>query len=752
MPENSRERAIALAQITTLIQSKIPPVRGQSFKAWQRVSMLLNPRTQLRNVAGNAMMAPVFVASDWFSTPIDRLIAKSTGIRTTGLTGLHGNRANIKAMGKGFMESYDDWKRHINTKADEQNRFEIGQGKSFDETKWGRIAKIMNGFDRFNSFLLDAGDRPFYEMWFINSLNEQMRLNKVSEPTEAMVQIAVDEALARTWQDDNRMTKMVTGIKKAANQISIAGYGMGDVLIKFTKTPANLTKAIYDFSPAAILSVTPQAVRLTKAIKNGTVTPSMQKKFVSTFGKMAAGTMLYVVFAALYAAGHIKGSSDEDKDVAAFEKYVQGIPEYSIKIGDKWFSYDWAQPIGAVPAIIADYMESRKEGNAAVDSVLGAFKAGGEVLFNQSFMTSFKTLFSAESFSEGILDITLGEVSVPVPTIFSQLANVLDDKRRVTYDGTSEFQSALNRAMLKIPGLRNLLEAEVDVLGREVDNSQKSWFNAFLNPANVYTDTSTEVTDHAYEIYKSTGDAAAIPPKAPYSVALQGTTVKLNDVQRAQYQRAMGETASDLIAMLLDNDVYNAMNDEEKLSVLKQVYSYSAVVAKGQLEWADDYEVISGIAPYITKKDFDAMSYEERYQIVDDYIFSDYDGMQNIESEFGQSNFMINKKTANLVLSATLAGDIDEAIKLIDGIDDRVKSYGWDESDTNEEIKERKTSVKSTLTRYWKQAYLYAYYKNDTNEQDRILNMLLKTGLYGNRRDVKDTFKKWVEAYEEDNQ
>ena len=99
MPENSRERAIALAQITTLIQSKIPPVRGQSFKAWQRVSMLLNPRTQLRNVAGNAMMAPVFVASDWFSAPLDLLISKSTGVRTTGLTGLHGSKANLNALG-----------------------------------------------------------------------------------------------------------------------------------------------------------------------------------------------------------------------------------------------------------------------------------------------------------------------------------------------------------------------------------------------------------------------------------------------------------------------------------------------------------------------------------------------------------------------------------------------------------------------------------------------------------------------------
>lgn len=754
LPENSRARAIALAQITTLLQNKLPPANfGQSYKAWQRISMLLNPKTQIRNVAGNLLSAPVFVASDWFSTPVDFIVSKFTGVRTTGLTGLRGSKTALKAFGKGAFESFDDWRRHINTKNVTGNRFEIGQGKSFDETRRGRIAKIMNSFDEFTSFLLDAGDRPFYEMWFTNSLNEQMRLNKVSEPTEEMVQIAVDEALSRTWQDENLMTKMVSGIKRSMNHIQIGGYGVGDIIIKFTKTPANLTKAIYDFSPAAIATLTPQAIRLTKAIKNGTVTPSMQKKFVSNFGKMAAGTMLYVAFAALYAAGRITGSSDEDKDVAAFEKYIQGIPAYSIKFGDKWFSYDWAQPIGAVPAIIADYMESRKDGSDATRSIYEAFKAGGSVLYNQSFMSSIQTLFAADDPLSGVLDLVSGEVTVPIPTIFSQLANVLDDKRRVTYDSTSEFKSALNRAMFKIPGLRNTLEAEVDVLGREVENSSgnklKDFANAFVNPANTYTDTSTDMTDHAYEIYQSTGDVGAIPPKAPYSVDLQGKTVKLSDTERVLYQKAMGEVSADLIELLLENDVYNAMSDEEKLAVLKQIYSYSSAVAKSQLDWTGDYEVINGIAPYITQEAFNTMSYEERYKIVDDYIFSDYEGMQKIESDKGQANFLINKKTGSMVLEATRSGDIDGAVKLIQGIEDRVTSFGWDKEDTAAEIKERKESVKTVLTRYWKAAYRYAYYNGDKEEQERIFDILVDVGLYGDKYEVKKQLRKWIEDSEE---
>ena len=768
LPEGSREKAIALAQITTLIQDKIPPVKGQSYKAWQRVSMLLNPKTQIRNILGNAVMVPVFVASDWFSAPLDMALSRVTGVRTTGFTGTRGNRENLKAMGRGLFESYDDWKRHINTRQHDLNRFEIGQGKSFDETKWGRIAKMMNSADRFTSFLLDAGDRTFYEMWFTNSLNEQMRLNKVTEPTEAMVQTAIDEALERTWQDDNFMTKMVGKLKQAFNHINLknigqltkskesrefveSGYGLGDVLVKFTKTPANLTKAIYEFSPAAIATLLPQAVTLTRAIIKGKVTPAMQKRFVSNFGKMASGTMLYVIFSALYNAGRLTGKSDEDDDVAAFEKYIQGIPEYSVKIGNKWFSYDWAQPIGAVPAIIADLEESKKEGDGKIDAILGAFMAGGEVLFNQSFMSSLQALFASDNPAENLLNIALGEVTVPIPTLFSQVANVFDDKRRVTYDSTSERQSAINRAISKFPGLRNRLTPDVDIFGREVANSQQDWFNAFFNPANVYTDTSSEVSDHVYEIYKSTGDAGAIPAKAPYHSDLQGVKKKLNDSERADYQRAMGATASEMIEALLENDVYLAMNDEYKLAVLKTVYSYAATVAKSELDWYNSYEVIHGISKHVTKSDFESMSEEECIKIVDDYLFSDYNGMYNIETDEGKANYFVNQKTPGAVLSATMNGDIDAAKKLLNGIDERVKSYGWDKVDTEAEIKERKSTVRRTLTTYWKAAYINAYYKKNDAEKEKIRKTLIAIGLYGDSSDVRKTLREWIEAYEEEN-
>ena len=61
LPEGSRDKAIRIAEVATMLQNKLPPNPGQSIRAYQRIAMLLNPRTNIRNILGNATMTPVFI-------------------------------------------------------------------------------------------------------------------------------------------------------------------------------------------------------------------------------------------------------------------------------------------------------------------------------------------------------------------------------------------------------------------------------------------------------------------------------------------------------------------------------------------------------------------------------------------------------------------------------------------------------------------------------------------------------------------
>lgn len=594
-----RDKNIRLAEIAERIRSKIPQEKGQAFKAWQRTAMLLNPKTQLRNIIGNATMAPVFVASDTVGSGIDALLSKATGVRTTARF----QWSSVKGMTKGFFESYDDFLRHISTRDINADRFDIKaqSSKNFNEHHKGfasgarnNISKALNALDRFNSFLLEAGDRSFYEMWFINSLNGQMKTNKVTEPTAEMIEIATQDALQRTWQDDNSMTRSVSRLKHGLNDLfSIHGYGLGDVFIKFTKTPANLTKAMIDFSPVGLLkAISADAIRFTAAVKEGRVTPQMQRTFVKNLSNGITGTLMTALFAALASAGLVTGEQDEDKDVSAFERAVFGKQPYSFKIGNVSFSYDWAQPAAAHLAAMANFLQDKRNAELTGEekiwyqSVLDAFKTGGKVLYNQSFMQSLQNLFADDDFITNALNGILSDASASVPQTLSQAASSLDPTVRTTYETGDDVQTAINKVLYKIPGARETLAPSVDVLGNErkqIENPVGRTLSSFLSPANISSGYDSVAGDEMYRLYQATGEASAIAPVAPNYVNSKKGTYTLTSKEKAEYQKITGQMSSKAVESLVNSKFYQELADEMKVKLLSSIYSYSKQVANNKV-------------------------------------------------------------------------------------------------------------------------------------------------------------------------
>lgn len=606
LPDGSRTKAILLAEICTRIQNKIPPEKGQSFRALQRISLLLNLKTNVRNILGNATMAPVFIASDFFGNLIDKGIAKKTGVRTTGNFQIKGSGG---AIAKGVYESYDDFKRGIRTKQDELNRYEVNQGggKNFDESHEGKlakqlnaVAKALNKLDEFTSFCLELGDRPFFEMWFNNSINNQLRLNKVEFPTKEMIDIATQEALQRTWQDSNALTRTMTKLKGDLNKLNIPGtsYGFGDFVLKFVKTPANLGKAMVEFSPLGFIQAAANGVKYQRALEKGQLTPAMQKELVRSTSNAITGTLIYALVALGAAAGIIElsGAGDEDKDVSNFEKYIVGVPPYSMKIFGVDVTYSWSQPLGTVFATVADIMDSQKDDVDSTwgEDLWGAFKTGGKVFTEQSFLTSLYELFSADDLATGVAESVLSEPSAFIPQFISQIASFTDQYQRTTYDATSEWQSALNGLLLKIPGLRQMLPEKVNVLGEKVENVQflNPW-EAFLNPSNTYPESSGAVAEEIYALYKETSNKAVMPRVAPYYFSVKGEKIVFNAEERAEFQRQIGTTSVNILEKMFSSDDYKKLSDEEKVKAVSKVYEYST--AKFKSEYAYDYETLSAM-------------------------------------------------------------------------------------------------------------------------------------------------------------
>lgn len=645
LPEGSRAKDILLAEISTRIQNKLPVKSGQSLKALQRISMLLNVKTNIRNVASNALSMGQFQLADLFGTGIDALTTKyvqSKGFDAQRTTGFGNTKENIKAFGRGAFNSYDDFRRKINTRGIEQNRYEIGEGTSFDaNTKnkvWNAVAQKFNELDRLTSFLLDFGDRPFYEMWFTNSLNAQMRLNRVDTPTVEMIEIATEEALQRTWQDSNKLTKAANSAKDFLNKFNFnmvmpfaADYGLGDVFIKFTKTPANLAKAIFDFSPVGLTrSIIFDAKEFNESLKKGKYDIKKQKKFVNNLSKGVAGTIIQLAISALASAGilSLTGKNDDDDDVRAFENYVKGMPQYSIKIGDTYITYDWAQPLGAYLATVADYMQEKEANpnNSDFETLLTALSSGGNVLMQQSFLYSLQNLFSSFKGSEGVFTNVIASLfddpSVYIPQILSQIAELTDDKRRVTYSEDG-FERMINKIKVKIPGLRQTLEAERNVLGEEAENPRNDVFNAFFNPGNVYSKVDNEVVDEVYALYKATGEKKAILPKADSSVSANGVNYRYSIEEKANVQKVMGQTAVSIIDEAMNLKDYENLTDQQKVEFLTKVYSYSKAKAKSDIVYSYDFlHAIYG--DVLTQDKYNNLSDKQKKMLADAHFLSAY--------------------------------------------------------------------------------------------------------------------------------
>ena len=575
--DNQRQKEILLGEVQKIITDKIPATLGDSFKAYRRISMLFNPKTIVRNITGNVGVAPINMIGDsTIGTLTDKLISKKTGIRTTGTT-------NLKTYGKGFKEgavqAFDDFRRGINTRDINGDKFEIGnKGKSFNDNK--RLGKALNKIDALTNFSLDVGDRPFFKAEFMNELENLMKLNNVSEPTVDMIETATKVAEQRTWQDSNKYSDTVLNIRKSLNGVNIGGVGFGDIVIPFAKTPANLTKAIVDYSPLGVVNAIVDANKLNKATSKGQNTAIMQKKLVDDISKAFMGSMLYIIGTGLAKAGITSGEADDDKDIANFEKNVLGIQPYSIKIGDKSFTYDWAQPLAAPLGITANLTKKNKSESAA-QSIFNAISQGGNMVYEQSFLQNLKKLLDGDDVVKGSIEAIADIPSSLVPTFIKQIAEVVDPTARTTYEYNNISKTALNKVVAKLPFASKTLQPATDTMGRSImkngaeEGKVPNLFNIFLNPATTAKRKENQSAEEIYRLYKETGDKTVFPRVAPYYETLNKEKVVLTPEQKTKIQQISGTKANSLITETIKSSGYKILSDEEKVKIINDLVDYS---------------------------------------------------------------------------------------------------------------------------------------------------------------------------------
>ena len=563
MEEGSRERQVATAKMLDTVASQVPPSFWQKVATLQTTAQLLNPKTAVRNILGNAGFAGLENTSQVLGAGIDKAASLFTKQRTLTLPSLKTQASGAKA---GWKLGLEDAMKGVDTSG-LGSQFDLNPTRTFRKGILGKAETAMN-------IELRAPDRAFYQSAYDDSLRSQMKAAKVTEPTDAMKEIANYDGRYRTFQDKNYLSELFSTLKQKLNGDN--DFGAGDFILKYPKTPANLLSRGIDYSPAGFIKTVMETAK-----------PLMgkefdQRKFVQAFSRATVGsTGLVGMGALLHRTGIISGARDQDPDVAALNDSV-GLGQYKINVsalkrfvlggldadaaklqkGDTLATYDWFQPQALPIAMGADIDKNGAKAQGMVGTLLNGLATGVNAFAEQPVMQGLQTLVGQRDFSNGITKILQGVPASFVPTFLNQAKQLLDNQKRNTYSPNWTEKTA-NLSASKIPLLETKLQPSYDALGNKAETYQggsNTPLNVLVNPSFISKYSPSKEAELALNAYKQTGETKQIPTVIPKYFEVTGQRFDLTAEEYAEMQRIVGEETkkgfgSISLGMSVDNQI-----------------------------------------------------------------------------------------------------------------------------------------------------------------------------------------------------
>ena len=647
----------AIQDITDSIYSRIatdyPHTKWEKFYDVTKTFMLFNPRTHIRNIAANAISQPVRSATDRVKAALEigyQLFDKNYK-RTSSLIG--GNKTTDKIANDVFENAVRSELESNSGKYEESglsrvqresplwkdNKVIGEQTNKVTQELAKKTTNVLNALDRvtggylnektgivdsmkdfsenqvtgsnlenlrrFNYLLLgEIEDTPFVKQNFVNSLSNYLAAKNITSiddvPQEA-INLAYDEALKATFKDDNALSNTLSTLKKKMGKF-------GDVILPFTKTPANLAMRGFEYSPAGFVKTFNDFANTKKANK-GTMTNADISRFLGDLSKNITGSGMILLGYSLAKNGIITGGYSEDKNERNWQK-LKGYQPNAFHIGNKYYTYDWAQP-SSIPLIIGTAIyeginKMEKEESSEYEALTQGAKSLGQGLINASdawfnlspLQNVSNILGGGENASYGntspatnILQTLAEYPQTLIPSVLGATARANDTTIRNAYDSTSYANTYVNKMKAKIPGLSKTLPASYDVWGRERKRGtdEDAVFSQFINPGTFgyYNDADSDVDNYIDGLYESIKgnenlkDTQVLPRQASNKVTINGEEKKLNNVEYSLRQKTLGEKQKELVRAFIK--VADGLTPEEQAKALDKIYSAANVDTNSKL-------------------------------------------------------------------------------------------------------------------------------------------------------------------------
>lgn len=574
--ETTRELALRLSQIQGSRPNSLGPIAefvrksvtartiDAAMEAWKS-ALLSGPTTHLANIFSNSLTMAI-------SLPERKLAEALSQWRGTA-EGVAAGEANALAHGM-VTASKEAFRMAWYALKTGEGQFGRAAGKAdlnpipaiskealgLPDNVWGNsVDYIGKGFNIPFRFLT-AEDEFFKTITYRAELHAQAARVATSEgldgaaasarmkeivdnPPEAVKLAATDFALASTY--NRELTGALAKIAQARSSDGFVGRAMQFVL-PFFRTPVNVFSASVERSPLAFLT---QQFR--SSIEAGGARRDL------ALAQMATGTTIMLVAADLADQGLITGMVAKDPG-AKEARERQGIPPYSIKIGDKWVSYNRADPLAMPMAVAANMAELARRFEIEPDKVdsvreIMAAAIGGtaKAALDRSFMQGMAGLTSAivdpEQHADQYVKSTI--TGFVTPAILNTATQLTDPTRRETFN-------ALDAIEARIPEISKTLIPRMDLWGREVRLAESGAGRGFdvISPVKVQSEKPNPIDEELVRLN-------FFPKRIPKRGSWDGAPVEFANFPEvyAEYARLAGNATT--MPMYDDKGAMDFLND-----------------------------------------------------------------------------------------------------------------------------------------------------------------------------------------------
>lgn len=596
----SEARSYKIAELQQMVSQYVPSSNLEKVVGLWKAGLLTGIKTQTGNTLSGIATNVIKTASDAPAALLDEgftAFGKTKVGQKLGFTGEHSKSFTLRGKASGAYEGGVKGLKSLKTGIDERNleanKFDTKR-LVFSKSKLGRVAQRYT--DSVYG-LMGAADRPNYYSNLRNNLYDlaitdaknkglkgaqrEAHIQKfVSEPPMKALETANKAAETAIFANDTALSRIAGGILKKADDSGPVVGAAAKVVLPFTKVPSAVATRLVDYSPAGAIKTVAEQIKNVK--KGGKID---QRALSEGLAQSGVGTGTMYLGMKLREAGLMTGSYPTDQKERELWK-LEGKQENSIKVGDKWLSFNYTSPVGQVLAVGGKVADSRKSGASTTEQIVAGVGAIPNTVTQQSFLQGVQGVQDAIADPEkrGYKFIK-SQASSVVPTISSDVAKASDPYQRQSDNITQAIEA-------KIPGLSKTLRPQQDAFGNPLER-KASAIDTLINPfrpSNVKpkTELNSELRrlqDAKYGVMPdSTNKQFTFGSKKDGNER----TINLTPQQLYDKNNQVGQLVQRKWSEIISTPEYANMSDYEKQQTLGNVLEDATALSKAQYAAKND--------------------------------------------------------------------------------------------------------------------------------------------------------------------